>query len=67
MSNYAREFQSGLRLGIEALRRACGGPDYESYVQHMRQHHPEQQPLDYANFFRERQKARYENGRTGCC
>jgi uncharacterized short protein YbdD (DUF466 family) len=47
-----------------------GVPDYDTYVAHRRAHHPDQPVMSYAEFFRERQVARYacEKGRfKGCC
>ncbi len=45
-----------------------GMPDYDAYLAHMRQHHPDQLPMNPTQFFRERQEARY-GGRNGgkCC
>ncbi|WP_037470967.1 YbdD/YjiX family protein [Sphingobium sp. DC-2] len=45
-----------------------GMPDYDTYLAHMRRHHPERTPMDRTQFFRERQEARY-GGRNGgkCC
>ena len=61
-----------LAKAVRALRRAarlmCGIPDYDGYVAHLRRHHPERPVPSYAEFFRERQDARY--GRSGngrCC
>ena len=49
-------------------RLACGVPDYDTYVAHLRAHHPECEPMAYAQFFRERQDARYKRGgRAPCC
>jgi len=45
-----------------------GVPEYEVYVAHMQQTHPEQTPMTYEAFFRERQEARYGGkGRVGRC
>jgi len=46
-----------------------GVPDYDTYVQHMRVTHPEQTPMTYEEFYRERVEARYggKNGTTRCC
>jgi uncharacterized short protein YbdD (DUF466 family) len=46
-----------------------GIPDYETYVAHRRAHHAGEPVMSYAEFFRERQAARYasERGRLGCC
>jgi len=43
-------------------------PDYDTYVLHLRRHHPERAIPSYEEFFRQRQDARYKNGGTrGCC
>ena len=48
-----------------------GVPDYDTYVAHMRHAHPDRPLMSYAEFFRERQSARYGEGakRGGfrCC
>jgi len=47
-----------------------GFPDYDTYVEHMRRTHPDGTVMTYAEFFRERQNARYgADGRKGfrCC
>jgi uncharacterized short protein YbdD (DUF466 family) len=47
-----------------------GVPDYDNYVAHRKAHHPADPIMTYAEFFRERQNARYgcANGRfKGCC
>jgi uncharacterized short protein YbdD (DUF466 family) len=56
----------GRYLG-QAARLMVGVPDYDNYVQHMHLTHPEQQPMTYEEFFRERQEARYGSGRGSCC
>ena len=35
----------------------CGVPDYDNYVRHMLEKHPEREVMDYKTFFRERQEA----------
>jgi uncharacterized short protein YbdD (DUF466 family) len=42
-------------------------PDYDTYVAHLRAHHPERPVPSYAEFFRERQEARYRGGGGRCC
>ena len=47
-----------------------GVPDYETYVAHRQAKHPNQPIMTYAEFFRERQQARYAIGKgrfRGCC
>lgn len=58
--------KAGRYLG-QAARLMVGVPDYDNYVQHMRLTHPEQEPMTYEEFFRERQEARYGSGRGSCC
>lgn len=55
-----------------AVRRTgllmCGIPDYERYVAHLRERHPERPIPSYEAFFRERLEARYgRNGSARCC
>jgi uncharacterized short protein YbdD (DUF466 family) len=59
----------GKYLG-QAARMLVGMPDYDTYVAHMRSTHPEQTPMSYEAFFRERQDARYGGGKgrpIHCC
>ncbi|WP_032116611.1 YbdD/YjiX family protein [Candidatus Arsenophonus nilaparvatae] len=61
--------QVGKYLGQAALM-LIGIPDYDNYVQHMRNTHPEQSIMSYEEFFRQRQAARYassDNGGFRCC
>ena len=54
----------------EGARLMIGVPDYDTYVAHMHEAHPGQPVLTYAEFFRERQSARYGVGSTRgfrCC
>ncbi len=58
---------AGRYLG-QTLRLMVGVPDYQNYVEHMRRTHPDQEPMSYEVFFRERQSARYGGGkRIACC
>jgi uncharacterized short protein YbdD (DUF466 family) len=55
---------------VQTARLMVGIPDYDAYVAHRRAHHPTEPVMNYAEFFRERQRARYacEKGRfKGCC
>lgn len=59
----------GKYLG-QAARMLVGMPDYDTYVAHMRSTHPEQTPMSYEAFFRERQDVRYGGGKgrpIRCC
>ena len=53
---------------VQSARLCCGVPDYDNYVRHLKEEHPERPVPDYATFFRERQDARYRGGSgTRCC
>ncbi|MGG4664074.1 YbdD/YjiX family protein [Providencia vermicola] len=61
--------KTGKYLG-QAARMLIGIPDYDTYVQHMSDNHPDKPVMTYKEFFRERQDARYGgNGKGGfrCC
>lgn len=51
----------------QTARLAVGIPDYDAYLSHMREHHPQQATMDRDSFYRERMAARYGKGRTRCC
>ncbi len=59
------------RLWRDAQRAALlmvGIPDYEAYVAHCRQHHPDRAPMSREAFIRDRLNARYAGpGTRGCC
>ena len=57
----------GWRLAARMARLAIGLPDYEAYLVHMRERHPERTPMDRTTFFAERLNARYGKGRSRCC
>jgi len=58
---------AGRYLG-QTLRLMVGLPDYNNYVAHMRQTHPERPVMTYEEFFRDRQNARYgAKGNVRCC
>ncbi len=52
----------GKYLG-QAARMLVGMPDYDTYVEHMRNKHPDKPVMTYEEFFRERQEARYGGGK----
>ena len=47
--------KAGKYLG-QAAKLMIGMPDYDNYVEHMRVNHPDQTPMTYEEFFRERQE-----------
>jgi uncharacterized short protein YbdD (DUF466 family) len=58
--------QAGKYLG-QSMRLMVGLPEYDTYLAHMELTHPDQTPMTYEAFFRERQEARYGANRAGCC
>lgn len=55
---------------VRAARLMVGIPDYDTYVEHCRNNHPDKPIMTYEEFFRDRQDARYAVGRgrfRGCC
>ncbi|MBB4631452.1 YbdD/YjiX family protein [Sphingosinicella soli] len=52
----------------ETAHLMVGLPSYDAYLSHMTARHPDQKPMNEAEFFRNRQEARY-GGRNGgrCC
>ncbi|MFT3806838.1 YbdD/YjiX family protein [Arenimonas sp.] len=55
------------RRARDSARITIGVPDYEAYLRHARQHHPEREPMSYAEFFADRQSARYRGTGGRCC
>jgi uncharacterized short protein YbdD (DUF466 family) len=58
--------KAGKYLG-KAARQMVGVPDYDLYVQHMKLTHPEQKPMSYEEFYKNRVEARYGGGNTPRC
>ena len=52
---------------VETARLMVGVGSYSAYREHMANAHPEQEPMSEAQFFRERQQARYGGGQGRCC
>lgn len=56
------------KKAAETANLAVGVPDYDRYVRHRQTRHPGEPVMSYAEFFRERQDARYgANGASRCC
>lgn len=66
-SAWAEFFRNGWRKAVQIGRASIGVPDYDTYVAHIRQHHPERTVMSYEAFFSERQNARYKGGGGRCC
>jgi len=65
-----QKFAQACRHLRDGCRLMVGMPSYETYLDHMRRHHPADRPMSYAEFFRNRQDAHYGAGGRGgtrCC
>ena len=51
----------------QVIRRVIGAPDYDKYLAHVRQRHPEQVPLTQEAFARDVLTRRYETPGNRCC
>lgn len=67
MQDSGRTVRRGWRLAAQMARLAIGLPDYDAYLAHMRDRHPDRTPMDRTAFFAERLNARYGKGRSRCC
>jgi uncharacterized short protein YbdD (DUF466 family) len=56
-----------LRCLCDGARLMVGVPRYEDYVAHMARNHPGKPVMTYADFFRDRQAARYGSSGLCCC
>ncbi|MBX7199552.1 MAG: YbdD/YjiX family protein [Rhodospirillaceae bacterium] len=45
----------------------CGVPDYDTYVAHMKNKHPDQEAMDYKAFFENRMNARFGGSSMKAC
>lgn len=66
MSNLLHELNCLRKNAKRTMNLMVGVPEYETYLAHIKEKHPEKTPMTYAEFFRERQDARY-NGKVGKC
>ncbi len=49
------------------LRTIIGAPDYEGYLQHLRERHSNEKPLTRAEFASQRLDDRYSRPGSRCC
>lgn len=67
MLNKIARIQGAARYLGQSLRLMVGVPEYSTYVTHMRDKHPDRPIMAYQEFFRERQKAKYDGKVGRCC
>ena len=58
---------SALRRALRVLRTIIGEPDYDRYVAHMREHHPQCAIASHDEFMRQRMESRYTKPGSRCC
>ena len=66
-TRFAEALYRGWGLAVRSARLAVGVPDYDSYVAHVRSHHPQREPMSFETFFAERMRRRYDSGSGRCC
>ncbi len=52
---------------VAIARALVHAPDYDRYLAHHAEHHPKQTVLTRAEFFTQRQTARFARGSSRCC
>lgn len=55
------------RRAAVVVRRIVGAPDYERYLAHMRDRHPDRRPLARGEFMAACLSARYDRPGSRCC
>ena len=54
--------------GIARIVRAVlGAPDYERYLEHVKNAHPDREPMSCDQFMKDRMNDRYSRPGTRCC
>jgi len=56
-----------LQRALKVVRTVIGAPDYERYVVHMQQHHPECAVASRDEFMQQRLESRYSRPGSRCC
>jgi len=56
-----------LRAAASVVKRLAGMPDYDRYLAHLRESHPERPVPTEREYYQEFVKGRYEDGSSRCC
>lgn len=67
MQPFLEQLREAWSVAKATARLAIGVPDYDAYVAHMRDRHPDAPPMSRDTFMIERMQARYAKGRSRCC
>ena len=62
-----KRLRHALSAIARTLRAIAGVPDYDRYLAHMRQRHPDLAPLSPRELFAMRQRERFERPGGRCC
>lgn len=62
-----RQASEALGRAARVIRIVVGVPDYDRYVTHVRERHPECTPLSRDEFMRQRLESRYSRPGARCC
>jgi uncharacterized short protein YbdD (DUF466 family) len=62
-----RDVHDFVQRAASVLRRVIGAPDYERYLAHVTQQHPECIPLSRDEFARDALARRYDRPGSRCC
>ncbi|MCL6517863.1 YbdD/YjiX family protein [Alicyclobacillus sp.] len=60
-------FVTGWRRLNRNIKTIFGMPDYERYLEHHRQAHPDQTPLSEREYYKRYLKDRYDSGQVNRC
>lgn len=52
---------------VRTLHAIAGVPDYDSYLAHVLEHHPDRTPMTRDEFVRDRLENRYNRPGNRCC
>lgn len=62
LSHLTRSLSVAVKRVSQTANLMCGMPDYETYVRHRQERHPDEPVMTREEFFRNRQSARYADG-----
>jgi uncharacterized short protein YbdD (DUF466 family) len=60
-------FTRWTRQAAAVMRRVIGAPDYDRYLAHMRERHPDRTPPTRSDFMSSCLSARYDRPGSRCC
>lgn len=63
----SRGVRTWLARAASVLRTIVGAPDYERYLRHVHECHPDREPLSRDEFVRQRMNDRYSRPGSRCC